>query len=128
MDAGVAGQGMVCKCEVLPWLDPLPVIIATLGLALLLFGSFAPPSVNLGNDMPYYVGPVAAWGITLASIGWWLWLKFDLRRNRQYLHVERKPFIEKDAEGGELVLKAELIVVERLPTRARAQVNLTDLY
>jgi hypothetical protein len=78
--------------------------------------------------MPYYVGPVAAWGITLASIGWWLWLKFDLRRNRQYLHVERKPFIEKDAEGGELVLKAELIVVERLPTRARAQVNLTDLY
>ncbi|KAH6695379.1 amino acid permease-domain-containing protein [Plectosphaerella plurivora] len=112
------GRGWSAIVKFLPWLSPLPVLIATAGLALIVFGPFVPPTVSQGGTIPYFAGLVTAWAITFASVGWWLWLKFDLRRDRQYLHVERRPFIEPDGENGELVLKAEFVVVERLPLPA----------
>jgi amino acid transporter len=110
-----AGRNWSGIVKFLPWLSPLHVLIATAGLTLIIFGPFVPPTVSQGGSIPYFAGLVTAWAMTFASVGWWLWLKFDLRRDRQYLHVERRPFIEPDGDGGELVLKAEFVVVERLP-------------
>lgn len=79
---GLWGKVWYVNVKFLFWLDFLLVIIVILGLVLFFFGLFVLLSVNLGNDMFYYVGFVVVWGIILVFIGWWFWFKFDLRRNR----------------------------------------------
>ncbi|TPX08825.1 uncharacterized protein E0L32_009765 [Thyridium curvatum] len=115
---GSRGRGWYGIVKFLPWLDPLPVLIATAGFALIVVGPFVSPSIRVEKVIHSYTGLLVAWIVFVSSVGWWLWLKFDLRRNRMDLHVERKPFIERDGENGELVLKAEILCVERIPARA----------
>jgi len=106
----------------LPPLDPLHVVVATLGLLLLLFGTLAKPTVELSDDLPYWIGPFLAWAITLASVGWWGWLKWDEKRNSEFIYADRKPFLALE-DDGEIVCKAEVVKVKRLPIALKKEIQ-----
>jgi hypothetical protein len=110
------------KRTFLPPLDPLHVIVATLGLLLLLFGPLAKPTVELSDDLPYWIGPFLAWAITFARVGWWGWLKWDEKRNNEFIYADRKPFLEQE-DDGEPVCKAEVVNVRRLPIALKNDVQ-----
>ena len=106
-----------------PPLSPLHAIVATAAMGLMVFATFAAPSVEI-SSAPYWVGPATAWAAVAAAVAWWGWLMLDQARKRDFIHVIRRPFLERDRVDGELVVKAEIVVVERIPTRARREINL----
>lgn len=116
------GRQWATHVQWLPLLSPLHAIVATGGMALIVFGTFAEPTVKLKN-VSHLIGPSTAWAAVAIAVLWWAWLMLDQRRRRDFIHVVRRPFIEKDGPDGELVLKAEIVVLERIPARARKQIS-----
>lgn len=105
-----------------PPLSPLHAIVATAAMALMVFAPFAKPSLEI-SSAPYWVGPATAWAAVAAAVAWWAWLMIDQAKKREFIHVTRRPFLEREGVDGELVVKAEIVKVERIPVRARREVN-----
>ncbi|PKS12585.1 hypothetical protein jhhlp_000793 [Lomentospora prolificans] len=116
------GRQWARHCQWHAPLSPLHAIVATAGLALMVFGTFAPPNTKMPKA-PHWVGPFTAWAAVAVAIAWWAWLMLDEKRRKDFILVTKKPFIERDGECGEMVLKAEIVSVERIPARARRQVK-----
>lgn len=82
-------------------LGPIPAIMATASLAVLLFGSFAKPldgAVGPG-DMPWWILPTIGWLVVLLGSVWWVGLQIVQWKRGKKLVRERVPFIEIDAKG-----------------------------
>ena len=102
-----------------PWLDPLPVIVATLSLVFLLGAAFAPASEGKRSGWAWWVAPTVG---CLASIGlgvaWWCGLQWVQWAGRWRLETQRLPVVEIDAQG-HAVQKAELVEHIRVPVEGR---------
>lgn len=118
------GRGWARKKQWTPWFDPLPSILATGVLAVLLVGLCVRPTVDVkGNlrptvdvkrSLPYFVYPVAGWTAPLLGVLWWLGLQFVEWRGMWKLEVKRTPLLE--VEKDELVQVAEIIERRRVYT------------
>ena len=79
---------------------PLPALFATLSLAILLFGSFAPShSYGSGDPIQSWIMPTVSWAVCLLGVAWWLGLQLIGQVKHAKLVRERIPFIEIDATG-----------------------------
>jgi len=116
------GRGWDRKRRWYPWLEPLPALVATLGLAFILVAVFVAPKAGEpkssdngdGNrSLPYWVGPMVGWAAPLVGVMWWLGLGFVQWRGRWRLEVTRTPYIEVDG-AGEFVQMAEIVEHERV--------------
>ncbi|KAK4450195.1 amino acid permease-domain-containing protein [Podospora aff. communis PSN243] len=98
-----------------PWLDPLPVTVATVGLGFMLVAAFAKLSEGKQREWPWWVAPSVG---VLASIGlgflWWCGLQFVQWAGRWKLETQRLPVVEVD-ELGHAIQKAELVEHIRVP-------------
>jgi amino acid transporter len=112
--AGENGRNWKAKVAWKPWLDPLPAVLATAALGLLLFSAFTQPSVSQKNSLPWWVGPTVGWSIGTFGVLWWLGLQFVQWKGRWKLETRRVPYIEIDEEGNP-IQKAELVEHERIP-------------
>ena len=95
-------------------LDPLPAVLATAALAVLLFAAFASPSAKQPNSLPWWVGPTAGWLSGALGVLWWLGLRFIQWKGRWELHTSRVPLIEIDGEGN-AIQRVELVEHKRIP-------------
>jgi amino acid transporter len=112
-------QDGVKRGNFLPPLDPLHVVIATLGLIMFLFGPLVKPTVDI-SGLPYWLGPFLAFMISFASVGWWVWLKWNEKRNKVFIYADRKPFLVVEPDG-EVVCKAEVVCVREVPIALKSQ-------
>lgn len=94
---------------------PLPALFATISLAILLFGAFAPSiSITKFNDFASWILPTVSWLVILLGIGWWLGLQFVQWKRGEKLVRERIPFIEIDGTG-EPIQKVEQVTWSWVP-------------
>lgn len=94
---------------------PIPAIFATLSLAMLLFGSFAPPrSHNGDNIIQWWILPTVSWAVCSLGVAWWLGLQIIQWNRGEKLVRERIPFIEIDGSG-DPVQKVEQVMWSWVP-------------
>ncbi|KAK0619663.1 amino acid permease-domain-containing protein, partial [Immersiella caudata] len=102
-----------------PWLDPLPVIVATICLGFMLVATFAKVSEGKQREWPWCVAPAVG---CLGSIGlgfiWWCGLQFVQWAGRWRLETQRLPVVEVD-ELGHAIQKAELVEHIRVPVEGK---------
>ncbi|MDB5910822.1 MAG: Amino acid transporter [Massilia sp.] len=99
---------------------PLPALFATLSLAMLLFGSFAPPdSHNSDGTIKSWILPTVSWAVCLLGVAWWLGLQLIGRRRKEKLVRQRVPFIEIDATG-QPIQRAEHVMWNWVPWKILA--------
>lgn len=102
------------KVDWLPWLDPLPTLVACTTLRFILLTTFALSVSRPIEELPYWFVLVIGWAVTFLGIVWWLRLWFVLWKGRWDLVVQRVPYIEIDHQG-EPIQKAEFVEHERIP-------------
>ncbi|OIW34285.1 amino acid transporter [Coniochaeta ligniaria NRRL 30616] len=94
---------------------PIPALFATVSLAILLFGSFAPPkSHNSDNIIKWWILPTVSWAVCSLGVAWWLGLQIIQWNRGEKLVRERIPFIEIDG-AGEPVQKVEQVMWSWVP-------------
>jgi hypothetical protein len=100
---------------------PIPALFATLSLAVLLFGSFAPPkSRNSDNIIQWWILPTVSWAVCSLGVSWWLGLQVIQVNRGEKLVRERIPFIEIDGSGHP-VQKVEQVMWSWVPYKILAR-------
>ncbi|KAK1833588.1 amino acid transporter [Podospora conica] len=113
------GRGWSRKKQWWPWLDPVPCVLATGVLAVLLVGLCVKPTreaekPEAEKGLVYWVYPLAGWLAPLLGVLWWVGLQFIEWRGMWKLEVTRTPLIE--VEKDEFVQVAEIIERRRVYT------------
>ncbi|KAK3934215.1 amino acid transporter [Diplogelasinospora grovesii] len=95
------------------WVAFLPPLLATLSLATLLFGSFAPPSSTKTTDIPWWILPTVSWAVCLSGVLWWCGLQGVQWQRQKKLVTRHIPFIE--IEDGQPIQKVEQVICNWVP-------------
>ncbi|GAB1317681.1 hypothetical protein MFIFM68171_07891 [Madurella fahalii] len=116
------GRGWDQKREWAPVLDPLPCVVAVVGLAVMLFGAFLSPSKQEANEVVWWVNPLVGWLCFLAGVAWWGWLELRQWLGGYRLESTRIVFVEK-LDDQDPVQTAEMVRVRR---RYKSQMRPVD--
>jgi amino acid transporter len=100
---------------------PIPALFATLSLAMLLFGSFAPPAGSTSDDdRQWWILPTVSWAVCVMGVAWWLGIRVVQWNRGEKLVRERIPFIEIDGSG-DPVQKVEQVMWSWVPYKILAR-------
>jgi len=109
------GRRWADKTAWTPWVDPLPCIVATVALGILVVGGSATATSALGDrDVQWWVRPLVGWCAVVFGTVWWSGLWVVQWKGRWRLDVRRVIYVEADEED-DVVVKAELVIVKKRP-------------
>lgn len=99
-----------------PYVGPIPCIIAVLGLGLILFGAFAEPSSGgegVGTSQQrWWIKPLVGWCTLLLGVLWWLGIQYGEWKGQYKSWRKRTTYIEVD-QYGDMVQTAEMVEIKK---------------
>ncbi|KAK1761588.1 amino acid transporter [Echria macrotheca] len=98
-----------------PFLDPLPVVCATVALGFLVIAVFVGPQKTLeGAALPYWAIPLLAWAVPLSGVAWWFGLLCTELYKHKVLTVKKTLFVVA-RDDGTAVVADELVEPSWIP-------------